>query len=62
MKLRQAKKILKRHRSDKANYWNAYNTDFIPKWILLLENQRLLRALRIERKFTKPPKPLKPTK
>lgn len=62
MKLLQARKILKRHRSDKANYWNAYNTDFIPKLIAQLENQRLLRALRIVCKFTEPPKPLKPIK
>lgn len=62
MKLRQARKILKRHSSDKANYWNGYDTDFIPKLIAQMENQRLLRALRIARKFTEPPKPLKPTK
>lgn len=62
MKLRQARKILKRHGSDKANYWNGYNTDFIPKLIAQMENQRLLRALRIVCKFTEPPKPLKPTK
>lgn len=62
MKLRQARKITKRNRSDKANYWNGYNTDIIPNLILHLENQRLLRAVRIVRKFTEPPKPLKPTK
>lgn len=50
------------YRSNKANYWNGYNTDLIPNLILHLENQRLLRAVRIVRKFTEPPKPLKPTK
>lgn len=60
MKLRQAKKIIKRHRSDKANYWNGYY--FIPKFIAQIENQRLLRALRIVCKFIEPPKPLIPIK
>lgn len=50
------------YRSDKANYWNGYNTDLILSLIAQLENQRLLRALRIVCKFTEPPKPLKPIK
>lgn len=62
MKLRQARKIIKMYRSNKANYWNVYNTDLILSLIAQLENQRLLRALRIVCKFTEPPKPLKPTK
>ena len=62
MKLRQARKIIKMCRSNKANYWNVYNTDLILSLIAQLENQRLLRALRIVCKFTEPPKPLKQTK
>lgn len=50
------------YRSNKANYWNRYNTDLILSLIAQLENQRLLRALRIVCKFTEPPKPLKPIK
>ena len=50
------------YRSNKANYWNGYNTDFILSLIAQFENQRLLRALRIVCKFTEPPKPLKQTK
>lgn len=50
------------YRSNKANYWNVYNTDLILSLIAQLENQRLLRALRIVCKFTEPPKPLKPIK
>lgn len=62
MKLRQARKIIKMYRSNKANYWNGYNTDLILSLIAQLKNQRLLRALRIVCKFTEPPKTVKTNK
>ncbi len=60
MKLRQARKIIKRLERRTANYWNRY--DVRPSNVLLLTliDERIRRAERIVRKFSRaiPPEPL----
>lgn len=60
MKLRQARKIIKRSERRTANYWNRY--DVRPSNVLLLTliDERIRRAERIVRKFSRaiPPEPL----
>lgn len=59
MKIRQAKKIIKRHSSGKPNYWNGYDTSVV-NLITQFENQRLFRALCIVCRFIEPPSKLNP--
>lgn len=48
MKLRQAKKIFKRHYvADKENYWNGYTMNTIVTFTKFWRNHRLLKAERV---------------
>lgn len=60
MKLRQARKIVKRLESSTGNYWNRYDVRPSNVLLLILVDERIRRAERIARKFSRaiPPEPL----